>query len=100
MKEAATHSERETQSAEMIAWGLSKKAIANILFLSERTVENHTRMIYKKIGVSKSNELSAWWFCTRYNISETPLFIISITNPQHKYETDLTFKKCYFPKQK
>lgn len=69
MKDAATLSNRETQIAEMIAWGDSKKEIACKLFISERTVENHTRTIYKKVGVSKSNELSAWWFCTTYNIS-------------------------------
>ena len=68
MKDAATLSKRETQIAEMIAWGNSKKEIANRLFISERTVENHTRTIYKKVGLSKSNELAAWWFCTRYEI--------------------------------
>ena len=76
MKDAATLSKRETQIAEMISWGLAKKDIANRLFISERTVENHTRAIYKKAGVTKSNELAAWWFCTRYNISETDSPII------------------------
>lgn len=61
-------SQRETQVAELIAWGASKKYIANRLFISVRTVENETRSIYRKLGVSKSNELSAWWFCMRYNI--------------------------------
>lgn len=68
MKDAATLSNRENQIAEMIAWGNSKKHIANKLFISERTVENHTRTIYKKVGLSKSNELAAWWFCRRYHI--------------------------------
>lgn len=71
MKEAATLSPRENQIAELIAWGSSKKEIANRLVLSERTIENHTRAIYKKTGVTKSNELSAWWFCKRYKISFT-----------------------------
>lgn len=71
MKEAATLSKRETEIAELIAWGASKKEIANRLSISERTVENHTRMIYSKVGVSKSNELSAWWFCQTYNIPST-----------------------------
>lgn len=75
MKEAATLSERETEISKLIAWGMAKKEIAALLSISERTVENHTRTIYKKVGVSKSNELSAWWFCTRYNIpfSESPI---------------------------
>lgn len=81
MKDAATLSIRETQIAEMIAWGQSKKEISSKLFISERTVENHTRTIYKKVGVSKSNELSAWWFCKHYNIPkiESPVFKLKQT---------------------
>lgn len=71
MKEAATLSQRETEIAKLIAWGMAKKEIADLLSISERTVENHTRTIYKKVGVSKSNELSAWWFCQTYNIPST-----------------------------
>ena len=75
MKDTATLPKREIQIAELIAWGLSKKEIASKLFLSERTVENHTRSIYRKAGVTKSNELSAWWFCHKYSISlnESPI---------------------------
>lgn len=72
MKSTATLSrftEQEKMVAEMIAWGYSKKDIANKLELSVRTIENHTRTIFKKINVSKSNELSAWWFCEIYGIS-------------------------------
>jgi DNA-binding CsgD family transcriptional regulator len=60
---------REYEIAEMFAWGAAKKDVANILFISERTVENHARTIYEKVGCSKVNELSAWWFCTHFNIS-------------------------------
>lgn len=72
---------REAQIAELIAWGASKKYIANLLFLSVRTIENETRIIYKKIGVSKSNELSAWWFCLKYNIpkKDSPLKRCTLT---------------------
>lgn len=81
MKDTATLSSREKQVAEMIAWGRTKKEIATRLFISERTVENHTRNIYKKAGVTKSNELSAWWFCKRYQIpsSDSPFFIKILT---------------------
>ncbi|MBO8473522.1 MAG: helix-turn-helix transcriptional regulator [Bacteroidetes bacterium] len=60
---------RESEIAELFAWGASKKEVAERLFISERTVENHARKIYEKTGVSKVNELSAWWFCTKFHIS-------------------------------
>ena len=60
---------RETEIAEMLAWGGAKKEIASILCRSEDTINNHTRNIYEKIGCRAVNELSAWWFCTNYNIS-------------------------------
>jgi DNA-binding CsgD family transcriptional regulator len=60
---------RENEIAELFAWGASKKDVAKRLFVSERTVENHARNIYGKIGCNKVNELSAWWFCTHFNIS-------------------------------
>ena len=60
---------RETEVAELFAWGAAKKDISRMLFISERTVENHARNIFDKIGCGKVNELSAWWFCTRFGIS-------------------------------
>lgn len=60
---------RETQIAELIAWGASKKEVADKLFISEYTVDNHLRKVYEKANVNKANELSAWWFCTRFHIS-------------------------------
>jgi DNA-binding CsgD family transcriptional regulator len=69
MNPEARLTKRESEVAELIAWGLCKKEVANLLFVSERTIENHARNIYLKIGCGKVNELSAWWFCTRFNIS-------------------------------
>lgn len=69
MNEETNLTKRESEIAELFAWGASKKDIANRLYISERTVENHTRNIYEKIGCSKVNELSAWWFCTTFHIS-------------------------------
>ncbi len=66
---AVNLTKREAEIAELLAWGATKKDVANRLFVSERTVENHTRNIYEKTGVTKINELSAWWFCTTFNIS-------------------------------
>lgn len=86
---------REKEIAEQLAWGRAKKEIADILFIAEDTVENHTRNIYSKIGCQKATELSAWWFCTRYSISldQNPIakrivtfllfMIVSISAVQH-----------------
>lgn len=67
--EVAELTKRESEIAELFAWGASKKDVANRLFISERTVENHARNIYAKIGCQKINELCAWWFCTTFHIS-------------------------------
>lgn len=71
MNESAVLTKRESQVAELIAWGAAKKEIADRLFISARTVENTARSIYDKTGVSKSNELAAWWFCTNFKIPFT-----------------------------
>ena len=60
---------REAEIAELIAWGASKCEIAARCYISERTVENHCRNIFEKVGVTKATELSAWWFCTSFHIS-------------------------------
>lgn len=53
MMNAAILTKRETEIAELLAWGATKKDVANRLFVSERTVENHTRNIFEKVGVTK-----------------------------------------------
>lgn len=68
MNANAVLTRREADVAEMIAWGAAKKEIADQFFISERTVENTARHIYEKTMVTKANELSAWWFCTHFNI--------------------------------
>lgn len=69
MMKVAELTKRESEIAELFAWGASKKDVANRLFISERTVENHARNIYAKIGCQKINELCAWWFCMNFHIS-------------------------------
>lgn len=65
----ATLTKRENEVTKLIAWGATKKEVAQKLFISERTVENHARSIYEKTGCTKANELSAWWFCKTFGIS-------------------------------
>lgn len=76
MNESANLSCREKEVAELLAWGASKKEVADHLFIAESTVANHAQSIYLKTGCGKAAELSAWWFCHRFRIplSLSPLY--------------------------
>ena len=52
-------SERERQIAHIASEGSSNREMADELFLSTRTVENHLGRIFKKLGLSSRSELSA-----------------------------------------
>jgi DNA-binding CsgD family transcriptional regulator len=51
--------DREREVALLAARGRPSRAIADQLFLSERTVENHLQRIYVKLGVRGRSELTA-----------------------------------------
>lgn len=51
-------SPRERQIAWLAATGLSSKSIGSQLFLSTRTIDNHLRRVYAKLGVSGRGELA------------------------------------------
>ncbi|MDN4615520.1 helix-turn-helix transcriptional regulator [Leifsonia sp. F6_8S_P_1B] len=57
---------REVQVLGMLAQGLSNKEIAGILWLSDRTVERHVTSLYRKIGVARRSEATA--FALRHGI--------------------------------
>lgn len=69
MRADAELTQRETQIAELLAWGAAKKEVADRLAISPRTVENTARNIYSKIGIQKATELCVWWFCTHCGVS-------------------------------
>lgn len=69
MNPEAVLTEREAQVTELLAWGAAKKEVAAKLQISTRTVEALTRRAYKKIEIQKAAELSACYFCKRFNIS-------------------------------
>ncbi len=50
---------REQEIALMAARGLSKREIAETLFLSPRTIGNHINHVYGKLGISSREELRA-----------------------------------------
>lgn len=53
----ASFSTREREIASRLAVGLSEKEIANELNISPATVNNHTRNIRKKFGLTKNSEI-------------------------------------------
>ena len=62
-------SKRETEIAELLAWGAAKKEVADRLKISTRTVENTARNIYQKIGIQKATELCVFWFCAKCGVN-------------------------------
>jgi DNA-binding NarL/FixJ family response regulator len=58
-------SEREDEVVRLLADGLSNRAIAERLFLSERTVENHVSHALQKTGHSSRAGLAAWYATLR-----------------------------------
>lgn len=69
MNSRARLTRREQEIGELIAWGAIKKEVAHRLSISVHTVENHVRNILDKTECRNSTELSAWYFCTHFNIS-------------------------------
>jgi DNA-binding NarL/FixJ family response regulator len=59
-------SEREIEVLRLIARGHSKKQVASLLIISEKTVDNHVQHIYNKIGVS--TRAGATLFATEYDL--------------------------------
>ena len=51
--------DREREIAVLAAAGQSSRAIADRLYLSVRTIDNHLGRIYDKLGVSNRAELAA-----------------------------------------
>ena len=53
-------SRREVEIARLVAAGMTSRAIADKLFLSERTVETHLTNIMTKLGFSSRAQVAAW----------------------------------------
>ena len=54
-------SAREAQIMSLIAGGHTNGEIAAHLFLAEKTVKNHVRSIYSKLGVGSRPDAIAHW---------------------------------------
>ncbi|HEY7501087.1 MAG TPA: response regulator transcription factor, partial [Vicinamibacterales bacterium] len=57
---AGSLSEREVQVLRLIASGKTNRAIADALFISEKTVARHVSNIFDKTGVSSRAGATAW----------------------------------------
>jgi DNA-binding NarL/FixJ family response regulator len=55
-------SEREAQVLRLLAAGKTNRAIAEELFISEKTVARHVSNIFDKLGVSNRSGATAWAF--------------------------------------
>jgi len=53
-------SKRELEVARMVASGMTSRAIAERLFLSDRTVESHLEHILTKLGFSSRAQVAVW----------------------------------------
>jgi non-specific serine/threonine protein kinase len=51
---------REREVAILIAQGLSNRAIAARLVISERTAETHIQHIFTKLGLEARTQIAAW----------------------------------------
>lgn len=51
---------REIETLGLLAQGLSNKEIAGLMWLSDRTVERHITSLYRKIGVARRSEATAY----------------------------------------
>jgi len=58
-------SAREVEVMSLIADGQTNGEIAARLFLAEKTVKNHVRRIYSKLGVGSRPAAIAYWRDTR-----------------------------------
>lgn len=57
---------REAEVLGLLGQGLSNKEIAGVLWLSDRTVERHITGLYRKLGVERRSEATA--FAMRYGL--------------------------------
>jgi non-specific serine/threonine protein kinase len=51
---------REQEVAALVAQGMSNRHIAQELYLSERTIENHVSKILRKLHLVSRTEIAAW----------------------------------------
>jgi DNA-binding CsgD family transcriptional regulator len=51
---------RQSEIADLLGRGLTNRQIADVLFISERTAENHVKHILHKLGFHNRSQVAAW----------------------------------------
>ena len=51
---------RELQVADLVAQGMTNREIASLLFLSERTAQNHVQHILDKLDLPNRSQIAVW----------------------------------------
>ncbi|MBQ2019247.1 MAG: helix-turn-helix transcriptional regulator [Rikenellaceae bacterium] len=78
----ASFSTREREIADLLARGLTEKEIASKLHISPATVNNHTRNIREKFGLTKNTEIVLLYIAEhnkkRFNLSMIREYGISV----------------------
>lgn len=69
---AAPLSPREIEIIKLIAEGKSSKEIAEILFLSFRTIQNHRTKIMRKLNLKKNTDLVRYAIREGYTVTSAP----------------------------
>lgn len=69
---AAPLSPREIEIIKLIAEGKSSKEIAEILFLSFRTIQNHRTKIMRKLSLKKNTDLVRYAIREGYTVTSAP----------------------------
>lgn len=53
-------SRRETEVLEQVARGITNKEVANVLFVTEKTIKFHLTNIYRKCGWKSRSQAIVW----------------------------------------
>jgi len=75
--EAAGLTERELAIVKAVACGLSNRAIAKELWVTEQTVKFHLTNVYRKLGVANRTEAARWAFTHGFVDEIKPDLIVS-----------------------
>ncbi|TWP53978.1 AAA family ATPase [Lentzea tibetensis] len=59
-KQPSVLSPRETEVAALVADGLTNRQIAERLYISERTAQNHVQHVLTKLGFATRSQIAAW----------------------------------------